>query len=299
MNKLVSVIIPFFNRVDWLTEALESVLAQTYSPVEIIVVNDGSDENMNIFLKQYSNRIKYYEKKNQGPASARNYGIEIANGEFIAFLDSDDIWMPRKLENQITYMERENLLWSHTAYKTFDDSSGRILRKIHVSDFVGDIFPVAIMSSPIATPCVVIRSSVLRQNSLLRFPEYMRYGQDSGLWLRMAAKFPIGVVNEYLTLVRMRGKNASRRARVQIKARAQIYDLLESELGDAYYSKLGYASHFFFSMCKKEDKLLERITREKNERLVELISRFLYLPSWLFFKMEKNRLLRIQNRGKI
>ena len=86
----VSVIIPFYAGVDWLSEAVDSVLLQTFKDYEIIVVNDGSPENMTEFLTQYSNKIKYIKKENGGPSTARNVGIDAAIGKYIAFLDSDD-----------------------------------------------------------------------------------------------------------------------------------------------------------------------------------------------------------------
>ena len=98
MNKKVSVIIPFYSRLDWLYEAIESVLAQTYPIHEIILVNDGSKEDLTEFLDKYGKRIIYLKQENAGPAAARNNGIRRATGDYIAFEDSDDVWMPTKLE---------------------------------------------------------------------------------------------------------------------------------------------------------------------------------------------------------
>ena len=101
MDKTVSVVIPFYANANWLCEAVDSVLAQTYGNYEIIVVNDGSKEDVSDFLKKYGDKIKYYEKENGGAASARNEGIKRAEGDYIAFLDSDDLWTPQKLSVQL------------------------------------------------------------------------------------------------------------------------------------------------------------------------------------------------------
>ena len=98
---LISVIIPFYRHAAWLAQAVDSVLAQTYSPVEILVVNDGSDEDMTLFSQQYAEKIRYFTQPNAGPAAARNRGIAQANGEYVAFLDSDDLWLPDKLTRQM------------------------------------------------------------------------------------------------------------------------------------------------------------------------------------------------------
>ncbi len=100
---LVSVIIPFFNREVYLAEAIESVLSQTYHPMEIILVDDGSTDNSAPIAKQHINpSIKYIYQENQGIGAALNTGIEHAEGDYISFLDSDDLWMKNKTEIQIS-----------------------------------------------------------------------------------------------------------------------------------------------------------------------------------------------------
>ena len=93
----VSVIIPFYNETGWLSEAIESVLRQTYPIHEIIVINDGSKEDVSALLNLYEGKIKYFYKENGGPSSARNLGINLATGDYLSFLDSDDVWLPFSL----------------------------------------------------------------------------------------------------------------------------------------------------------------------------------------------------------
>ena len=105
-NPLVSVIIPTYNRAQYICEAVDSVLAQTYRNIEVIVVDDGSTDNTEEILRQYDSKIKYVFQNNAGPSAARNNGIKQARGDLLAFLDSDDIWLPEKLERQVQLMKQ-------------------------------------------------------------------------------------------------------------------------------------------------------------------------------------------------
>ena len=98
---LVSIIIPTYNRAKLVTEAVQSALSQTYTNFEILVIDDGSTDNTEEMLKKYDNDIKYIKTERSGPGRARNLGISRAKGEFIAFLDSDDLWMDFKLDLQM------------------------------------------------------------------------------------------------------------------------------------------------------------------------------------------------------
>ncbi len=108
MNKtpIVSVIIPTYNRAPYVTEALDSVLAQTFTDYEIIVIDDGSTDNTKEVLQPYFPQIRYFFQENQGVSAARNVGIREAKGEWLAFLDSDDVWLPKKLEIQFKDIHR-------------------------------------------------------------------------------------------------------------------------------------------------------------------------------------------------
>jgi glycosyltransferase involved in cell wall biosynthesis len=98
---LVSCIVPVFNGERYLGEALESILKQSYRPIEIIVADDGSTDGTARVISQYGEQIRYLRQTNAGPAAARNLGLAAAQGEFVAFLDADDLWHPEKLERQM------------------------------------------------------------------------------------------------------------------------------------------------------------------------------------------------------
>lgn len=102
---LVSCIVPVFNGERFVVEALESILEQTYKPVEVIVVDDGSTDATPLILAEYEGRVRYVRQSRLGPGAARNRGIKSAQGDFLAFLDADDLWHPEKLSRQIARFE--------------------------------------------------------------------------------------------------------------------------------------------------------------------------------------------------
>jgi glycosyltransferase involved in cell wall biosynthesis len=107
---LVSVVIPAYNTSRFIAGAIESVLQQTFSSREIIVVNDGSEDTVELeaALQPYFPRLRYFRQENRGPSAARNAGIREARGRYVAFLDSDDVWLPHHLANQITHLEDDH-----------------------------------------------------------------------------------------------------------------------------------------------------------------------------------------------
>jgi len=104
---LISCIVPVYNGERFLAEALDSILDQSYRPLEIIVVDDGSTDSTPTVAARYRNEITYLRQKHAGPATARNYGIRTAKGEFLAFLDADDVWEKEKLSHQMTRFDMQ------------------------------------------------------------------------------------------------------------------------------------------------------------------------------------------------
>ena len=132
-----SVIIPTYNRSKYLSDALDSVLRQTFQDLEIIVVDDGSIDNSRDIVSRYAERhpgkIRYFYQDNKGPSAARNVGIKEAKGDFIAFLDSDDLWLPDKLKEQLDVFSRNNKLGLVYTGCCIVDSNGLISGEYNVS----------------------------------------------------------------------------------------------------------------------------------------------------------------------
>ncbi len=125
MNELVSIIMPSYNTGRFIAESIESVLAQTYPDWELIIVDDCSTDNTDeIVASFHDDRIRYLKnEKNSGAATSRNRALREAKGKWIAFLDSDDLWLPEKLEKQIAFMEKNDYHFSYTDYIEIDEDS--------------------------------------------------------------------------------------------------------------------------------------------------------------------------------
>lgn len=277
-NYLVSVIIPFYKCVKWLCEAVDSVLKQDYANYEIIVVNDGSSEDVSEFLDRYQNKIRYFHKENGGAASARNLGIRESKGEYIAFLDSDDLWKENKLSLQIAEMIKRNAVWSYTDFEIFGDKIKTSVRHIIKKDTGVYNF----VSPYIGTPTVLIKKDVLTANNLF-FDEEFRYGEDSLLWNILISRFPVLYLKKNLARVRIRGNNAGRRAAVQIKARVKIYDKC-MQLIPNYKKKCSFIYKVAILLCRFGCLFVKENTiNEFNE----LIAKGCFICPYLLFKIDK------------
>lgn len=139
VNELVSIIMPVHNGEVTIGESIESVRAQTYPIWELIIVDDDSTDNTRNIIEQYIEdvRIRYYRQdKNSGVAAARNKGISLAGGRYIAFLDSDDLWLPEKLQRQISFMEEHSYGFTYTEYRQFTDNPQEAGKIVKVQDCV-------------------------------------------------------------------------------------------------------------------------------------------------------------------
>ena len=210
----VSVVLPIYNGQRYIAEAIESVLAQTYTEYEIIAVNDGSRDQSADIVRRYvaTGRVKYLEQANQGVASARNTGISNSSAEFIAFLDQDDRWEPDKLALQVAYMDaRPELALVHARVGCIDaegepiSCSGRVF----VDDTSGYCAERLLTGNRIAVLSVLMRRSCLESVGPLN--QELAPSDDWDLWLRIAARFPIGfidaVVAQYRVHDAMESKN--------------------------------------------------------------------------------------------
>lgn len=235
-NPKVSVIIPFYNRVEKTREALETALNQTYKNLEIVLVDDGSTVDISKLKKvaeQHPNIKLLTARTNAGPAAARNLGIKNAKGEYIAFLDSDDEFMPEKIEKQLAMMAKHNLNISYTSYLRREDDQENIKCD---PGLTGIVVPRIISNCTIATPTVIVRKGLLTEHGIL-FNEKIRVGEDTCFWLEIAKHTEILLVNEPLTIVNV---GQATHAQDGKKLVVGIKNLLTYLLNDKYYSKYNY-----------------------------------------------------------
>lgn len=218
----VSVIIPFYNRITWAIEAIQSVLDQTHTNLEIIIVNDSSTDSIEPIktIVGKDARIRLIDNNRQrGASGARNSGIDIATGEYISFLDSDDLFLPDKIDKQLEFMVRNGYLFSHTSYYTFSDKGDVAL----IESVNNLVYPAIIENCFAATPTVMIHRDFLR-NKNNRFPEDFAVGEDVCLWIRLSKIVPFKGINAGLTKVRLHGENAAYDKSKQIQGIENILD---------------------------------------------------------------------------
>jgi glycosyltransferase involved in cell wall biosynthesis len=218
----VSVIIPTYNRAVMVKKAIQSVLEQTYTNYEIIVVDDGSTDQTRELVTSLSDKVVYVYQPNSGRSSARNHGIRLARGKYIAFLDSDDLFLPTKLQKQISLMEKNNdYLLSHTSYQRIN-VQGDYIGEVKSGTFSGNVYPKIIRNCPIATPTVMVIRKALAEDR--GFEESISIGEDVILWIQLARKSKILGINEPLTKVRISGISAAFDLQAQITGVTNIIE---------------------------------------------------------------------------
>lgn len=177
MNLLVSAIIPVYNGERFLREAVDTILKQNYRPLEIITVDDGSTDGTAELLESFGRQVRYIYQSNKGPAAARNKGFAAVRGEFIAFLDSDDLWASHKLSTQVPYLANDpnlDVIMGHTiCFGPFSSTESELKSAHHslLSDQLGS---------------AVFRKSVFEKVGL--FDEELSYSEDHDWFLRAREK---------------------------------------------------------------------------------------------------------------
>ena len=200
MKPLVSIVIPFYND-PYVSEAIESALSQTYPNREIIVVDDGSTSYLHL-LTPYRARVRLMRKNNGGTASALNYGIKHASGQYIAWLSSDDRFYPNKIDRQLHYMMEHNGYICHTNFDLIDEA-GRITQAGAGMSFARavDFYRSFLQGNPINGCTIMMKRELLKKVGY--FNERMTYTHDLDLWYRvMLAGYDMHYIPDRLTAYR-------------------------------------------------------------------------------------------------
>lgn len=209
----VSVIIPTYRRAHLVRESIDSVLAQTYRDFEVIVVDDASPDATRAVLESYGDRIRViYREQNGGAGAARNDGLRASSGEFIAFLDADDMYLPTRLASAVVALDAHPEYGAVYAEVRFTDPSGEQPPFLWVERMGGGrsgwILDEVLQRGLICTQSVTIRRSVLDRVGF--FDESLRSGQDWDLWWRIARVAQIGYVDEVVCTYRITPDGLSR-----------------------------------------------------------------------------------------
>ena len=187
INTFISVIIPTFNRSSFLTRSINSVLNQTYNDFKLIVVDDGSIDNTNDLINSNYQNIIYLHQNNKGVSSARNLGINTTKSEWIAFLDSDDEWHPKKLELQVKELKKNpSYFICHTNEKWIKNGKHLNQKNKH-QKYGGWIFDKCLSLCCVSPSSIIIHNSVFKNCGI--FDENFPVCEDYELWLRISSKY--------------------------------------------------------------------------------------------------------------
>ncbi len=223
---LVSIITPTYNCAKFIGEMIESIQAQTYQNWEMLIVDDCSKDNTKEIVEKYlenDSRVKYFRlENNSGAAIARTTSMNLAEGEYMAFCDSDDLWMPDKLERQLAFMKSNGYLFTCTAYKRIDEE-GKILGKSVKSKNKCD-YNRLLLDCPVGNSTVMYNVNVLGK---FKVPN-IRKRNDDALWLQMLKKEKyIWGMPEVLMKYRIRRNSISRNKFDLIKYHWYLYRKIE------------------------------------------------------------------------
>ena len=309
-NPLVSVIIPAYNAEKSIGDALDSVFAQTYRPIEVIVVDDGSTDKTAEVVKKYQKlnahnvNLTYMYQQNSGPSKARNIGIRKAHGEYIAFLDADDHWMQEKLDKQVQIFNRDpnvDIVFSDVKVERF--KNGKMQEFLYFKKqglderffghefLVVDPFKKLLKINFMLTPSVVLKKSCFSKGIL--FNEKRLYAEDWELWLIMSLYYNFAYVNETCVYVKSMDDGLSSndqemylsvleilesftRERRNELAKLQITDNFLSEHLKDSYKWMGY-----YFMQNKKNKLARIFYKKSLKEASDIKTIFYYFLSFL------------------
>ena len=197
---LVSVIIPTYNRGWVVQEAIDSVLDQDFTDYELIVVDDGSDDNTPTILADYGQAITVLHQLNSGVSAARNRGIAAASGQLIAFLDSDDLWLPRKLSTQVKFFKDHPDAVINQTEERWIRNGIRVNPKQRHHKFSGMIFEHSLALCLVSPSAVMIKKSLFDDVGI--FDEQLPACEDYDLWLRISCRYPVHLIDSPLIIKR-------------------------------------------------------------------------------------------------
>lgn len=247
MSELVSIIMPSYNTARFIKETVDSVLAQSYTNWELIIVDDCSTDNTDDVVAQFSgdSRIKYIKNnKNSGAAESRNRALREAKGKWIAFLDSDDLWAPDKLEKQIAFMKDNGYHFSYTAYTEIDENS-----EPNGKTVTG---PKRITKSGMYNYCWMGCLTVMydaEAAGLIQI-ESIRKNNDYAMWLKVCKKADCYLLDETLAKYRKRSGSISNHGYTKlIKWHYRLYRIAEHK--NPVSSAVLTVRNLFFGTLKK------------------------------------------------
>ncbi len=210
VNTSVSVVIPCYNAEPFLRETIESVLAQTVPVLEIIVIDDGSTDQSAAIAQSFGDQVRLIQQENSGESVARNKGIELANGNWIALLDADDKWHPEKIEKQVSAIHDDAVVCIHTNWQTFGTENQAVDLSKFDEEQRYNVCRLAVQSG------IAPSSLIFKKSTNARFVEWTTAGEDLLFVLDLLSKGAFKLVPEFLAYIRKHSNNQSKRFDIEI-----------------------------------------------------------------------------------
>lgn len=291
MEPLISVVIPTYNREKTILRALNSVLGQTYSNIEVIVVDDGStDATVQIVGNCADKRIRLIcLSRNQGANRARNVGISEAKGEYVAFQDSDDEWMADKLEKQLAYMLQTAVKAVYCPYILFDAGKTRIIPECYMDldRCEKNVAEVLKKINIVGTPTLMVKRELFSEIGM--FDEGMKRRQDYEFMIRLVKKEPLGYVEEPLVKAYRMEQSISSNTHLILEAYARIFEKHSDfiDIENALHGYLWYAESLWEGQIHwpEFDKIVESIMESgkaiRGEECYKLAMQYFYHQDWM------------------
>ncbi|MBL7069008.1 MAG: glycosyltransferase [Candidatus Omnitrophica bacterium] len=260
----VSIVIPSYNRARFLPEAIDSVIIQTYRNFEIVVVDDGSTDNtkeiMAEYVKKYTSKVRYFYQENQGEAGARNRGIKESRGEYIAFLDSDDIWVQDKLEIQVRLLaDNPDVGLTYGRAKRVNEK-GEYLDMKPTQPAIKAIH--FLQGKRLTMMTVMVHKKCFSHIGL--FDKKLKVGVDTDMWLRLAFKYKIVFLNKILAIMRSHDGNISNDTKEMYAGHIKIIEkLIKEEVPNKFSKK-------FLKRLLAQNYYLKAVIHYKDDRNFDL-----------------------------
>jgi glycosyltransferase involved in cell wall biosynthesis len=272
-NDFISVVIPTYNRVTFLKDAIDSVLAQTFLDFELIVVDDGSTDDTPKLLSSYNNKARVITQTNQGPSAARNRGIEAAKSEWIAFLDSDDVWKPDKLKKQVQFITDNPDIKICQTEEVWIRNGKRVNPRKKHEMHSGWIYEKCLPLCIVSPSSVIIHQDVFEKAGL--FDETMLACEDYDLWLRVTPHYPVFLVREQL-IVKQGGHDDQQSRTIEsldcLRIKAMVKSLESGGLNESQYEaallEINKKCRVYGNGCIKRGK------KEEGEKYLKLPGSF-------------------------
>ena len=272
----VSVIIPVYNCERFIGAAIESVLHQTFKDYELIVVDDGSTDKTSKFVDTYKDRLKYLTQSNSGQASARNLGFRCSSGEYLAFLDADDLWYPNMLETEVMALDENPK--SGLVYSDLDiiDENGKVVEQSHLSKRARRKKPIKTFLGYHGTPfpSASLKRRIVFEKAGAFDTSFYQGGEDVLLWAKMYRLAEFLWIPKVLAQRRIHGRQVSHTRQRRLEADSRLYNKLWELFSDIPEEQARLLVNYARLWSREGQKLIEEGRRREGRYFFSRSLRF-------------------------